>query len=75
MGNSQSTSSQNSGFDLNQSLKGGVIPIGGGQYGRLGPLAVTGNSQQIPEKKEEESIQLVDQSNPQNKGPKKRPPI
>jgi hypothetical protein len=75
MGNSQSSPSQNSGVDLNQAIKGAVLPIGGGQYGRLGPLIVTGNSQRIPEKKEEESIQLVDQNKNTVQGVKKRPPI
>ena len=75
MGNSQSTPSQNPEFNITQALKGAVLPIGGGQYGRVGPLATTMNSQRIPEKKEEENVQLVDQDNTQNKGVKKRPPI
>jgi len=75
MGNSQSSPSQNSGFDLNQAVIGAVLPIGGGQCGRLGPMAVTGNSQRIPEKKEEESIQLIDQTKGAAQSFKKRPPI
>jgi hypothetical protein len=69
MGNSQSSPSQNSGVDLNQAIIGAVLPI------RSGALITTMNSQRIPEKKEEESIQLIDQTKSAAQSVKKRPPI
>ena len=69
MGNSQSTSSQNSGVNFNQAIKGAVLPI------RSGALITTMNSQRIPEKRPEESVQPVEQNNNGTQNVKKRPPI